>query len=123
MWIGFGNDGIQCARLQLNEKGVGTLVLNFAPNYPAKAYRVSASDLRNETLLLTLTPIDPDPDGIAVTGTATRFRLDLRIRGTTGSAKGAPASIIALDPYDSVIKAIHAVDARAAGISVSQRTK
>lgn len=122
VWLSRANDGIESARLDLNENGAGTLIINFSPAYPTRAFRVAAVDLSGSHVRFRLTPIDPDPDGLQVSGSATPYELNLDIRGTAGTAK-AVVSHLRFEPYDRVLQAIQAVDARAAALNATGRGK
>jgi len=113
VWLAHSNEGIESARLELNEKGGGTLIVNFSP--PTTAFRVSSVHLDGYQISFVLVPIDRDPDGLRLSGTASSFQLDLELRGTAGTARGV-VSHLRFERYDRVIKAIQVLDARAAAL-------
>jgi hypothetical protein len=122
VWLAHAGDGIESARLELNDAGSGSFILNFSPAYRPRAFRVSAVQLDGYRVALTLLPIDRDPDGISVTGSATQYQIDLEVRGSAGTAKGV-VSHIRFEPYERVVKAIQAVDARAAELKALDHPK
>jgi hypothetical protein len=107
VWLARANDGILAARLELDKNGTGSLIISFSPEDPPRAFRVTRWSLGrlSDDLHITLAPIDVDPDGIAASGTASSGSVQLRLRGTAGTAKNV-VSNLTFEPYDRVLAAI-----------------
>ena len=88
VWIGTVPKGIlEFFRLELNKEGAGLLTVQYLPQEPAVAYRVSRTSLSKYAVRFVLEPLEKDAEAIYLRGQATPGHLDLEVGGANGNWK------------------------------------
>jgi len=88
VWIGTVPKGIlEFFRLELNKEGAGLLTVQYLPQEPAVAYRVSRTSLSGYDVSFALEPLEKGAEPIYLRGQATPGDLDLEVGGVTGKWK------------------------------------
>jgi hypothetical protein len=84
VWMGGDRNYIWYSRLELLENGTGTFIVQYLPDQPPQAYKVTSTRLTGYDVSLTVAAIDRGAEGITVEGDAAPYELGLKIRGTSG---------------------------------------
>jgi hypothetical protein len=117
VWMGGDRSHIWYSRLELNESGGGTLIIQYLPMYPPQAYRVTRTRLAQYDLELKVVPIDADAEPVYVRGKAYPGRLELKIGGRSGKWE----SQVTFDTSVRIMTQIEALNRRASDLSVTKR--
>jgi len=113
VWMGGDRSHIWYSRLELDANGTGSLIIQYLPMYPPRAYRVTRARLAEYELRLDVAPIDAEAESIYVRGKAYPGQLELTIGGTSGLWK----SQVTFEPADRIMSKIEAVNQRAKELS------
>jgi hypothetical protein len=115
VWLAGPTEGFTSARLDLDRTGKGTLILCVGAESPTQAYRVTAVQIKEFQVRMTLAPIDRGADVLAAEGKATSRLLELELKCTAGAMKGSSWHL-KFASYDAVIASVKAVDDRAVSL-------
>ncbi len=75
VWVGASPISVEYLRLELTESGKGILTVQYLPEHPARAYRVTRTTLTKYRVVFEVQPVEPDA-APTISG-VTRFR-DIR---------------------------------------------
>jgi hypothetical protein len=106
VWVGDGGvTSLEYYRLDLDTDGTGMLTVQYLPDVPARAYRVSRTNLSEYRVSFDVTPIDRSSDPLRLQGAATRVSLDLQVTipGRDRTRR------VGLQPYSKLLRRIEAV--------------
>jgi len=117
VWIGTVPKGIlEFFRLELDDKGVGLLTVQYLPQEPARAYRVRRTTLAKYEVRFVLEPLGADAEPVYLRGQAIPGSLDLEIGGTNGNWK-RPVFLEVEGTYLARLKAVTDAAAKRRGAS------
>ena len=72
VWVGASPMSVEYLRLELTESGKGILTVQYLPEHPARAYRVTRTTLTKYRVVFEVQPVEPDA-APTISG-VTRFR-------------------------------------------------
>ena len=110
IWVG-GHPGInEFLRLAIRPDGTGTLTIQYRGNQPARAYRITATQLEERRVEFTVEPDEELAKPIYLKGTALPERLSLEFGSPTGDWRQR----VDIQPLAILTERIQAVTKRAA---------
>ena len=111
VWIGTSIRGIlDFFRLEVSDKGVGTLTIQYLPDEPAVAYQVTKTTLTGFTVVFSVKPIDKEAEPLLLRGHASATGLDLEASEPVGGWRLA----VFLQREENILGRLKAVTDRAA---------
>ena len=109
VWVGASPMSVEYLRLELTESGKGILTVQYLPEHPARAYRVTRTTLTKYRVVFEVQPVEPDAAPIYLRGDAIPGHLELEMGGTNPDWK----SPVVLEPLPDLLDRIEAVTRRA----------
>jgi len=107
-WLGGEQAGLEYVGLRLAADGTGSMAIQYLPQQPAEAYRITKTKLDKYKVVFEVTPAGASAEAIYLRGTAISNRMVLELGGTKVDWKRS----ILLERREAVIARIEAVDTR-----------
>ena len=116
VWVTPSPQVVEFLRLQLEETGLGLLTVQYLPDAPAEAYKVTRTRLEKRRIGFDLDPVDATGERIVLDGVALPTHLTLQLANTSGTWKRQ----VELVPLAALLNRIDIVTKRAAEVSERQ---